>query len=79
MARYRNEKEKAGPITWAGPVLAGGLLYVVSSEGQMLALAPTDGKVASTYELPAGSRIAPVVASGTLLVVTRSGDLIAYH
>jgi outer membrane protein assembly factor BamB len=79
LARYRNEKEKAGPITWAGPVLAGGLLYVVSSEGQMLALAPTDGKVASTYELPAGSRIAPVVASGTLLVVTRSGDLIAYH
>ena len=38
LAHYRNEKEKAGPITWAGPVLAGGLLYVVSSEGQMLAL-----------------------------------------
>jgi outer membrane protein assembly factor BamB len=79
LAHYRNEKEKAGPITWAGPVLAGGLLYVVSSEGQMLALSPNDGSVAATYQLPAGSRIAPVVASSTLLVVTRSGYLIAYH
>lgn len=79
LARYEDEEDRTGPITWAGPVLAGGLLYIVNSQGQMLALAPTDGSVAASYELPAGSRIAPVVAGGTLLVVTQSGQLVAYR
>jgi outer membrane protein assembly factor BamB len=79
LQRYEDEEDRAGPISWAGPVLAGGQLYVVSSVGQMLALSPSDGSEAATYELPGGSRIAPVVAGGTLLVVTQSGQLVAYR
>ncbi len=79
LARYEDEEDKSGPITWAGPVLAGGYLYVVNSRGQMLAVAPSDGGIAATYELPGGSRIAPVVAAETLLIVTQSGQLVAYR
>jgi hypothetical protein len=45
----------------------------------MLAVSPEDGSVSSTYDLPGGSRVAPVVASGTLLVVTQAGQLVAYR
>jgi outer membrane protein assembly factor BamB len=79
LARFKNEEERTGPISWAGPVLAGGLLYVVNSLGQMLALSTEDGSVSASYDLPAGSRVAPVVASGTLLVVTQAGQLVAYR
>ena len=79
LARYKDEEDKTGPITWAGPILAGGQLYVVGSNGQMLALAPADGSVVARYDLPAGSRIAPVAAAGTLLVVTGTGQLVAYR
>ncbi|HXV23298.1 MAG TPA: PQQ-binding-like beta-propeller repeat protein [Alphaproteobacteria bacterium] len=79
LARYEDEEDRTGPIGWAGPVLAGNLLYVVSSHGQMLALSAADGSITASYDLPSGSRIAPVVAEGTLLVVTRSGQLVAYR
>jgi outer membrane protein assembly factor BamB len=79
LVRYRNEEEKTGLISWAGPVLAGGQLYVVGSNGEMLAIAPADGSVATRYDLPAGSRIAPVAAGGLLLVVTQAGQLVAYR
>jgi hypothetical protein len=45
----------------------------------MLALSAADGSITASYDLPSGSRIAPVVAEGTLLVVTRSGQLVAYR
>jgi outer membrane protein assembly factor BamB len=79
LQRYEDEEDKTGPISWAGPVLAGGQLYVVGSRGQMLALSPADRSVSATYDLPGGSRIAPVIADGTLLVVTQSGQLVAYR
>ncbi len=79
LARYEDEEDRTGPISWAGPVLAGGLLYAVGSNEQMLAVSPQDGSIAAEYDLPAGSRIAPVVADGTLLVVTQSGLLVAYR
>lgn len=79
LPRFTDEEERSGLISWAGPVLAGGQLYLVNSQGQMLAVSPEDGSVAATYDLPAGSRIAPVVAAGTLLVVTQAGQLVAYR
>ncbi len=79
LARYKDEEDKTGLIGWAGPVLADGQLYVVGSHGQMLALSAADGSTTASYDLPSGSRIAPVVAEGVLLVVTRSGYLVAYR
>jgi outer membrane protein assembly factor BamB len=79
LARYKDEEDKTGPITWAGPVLAGGQLYVVGSNREMLAISPADGAISARYDLPAGSRVAPVAAAGMLLVVTEAGQLVAYR
>ena len=79
LPRYRDEEEKEDPIAWAGPVLAGGRLYIAGSNGQLLAVQPADGAVAATIDLPGGARLAPVVAGGTLLLATEAGSLVAYR
>ncbi|WP_299376246.1 PQQ-like beta-propeller repeat protein [uncultured Tateyamaria sp.] len=62
-----------------GPVLAGGRLYVASSDGVLRSFDPATGNLTGTTEIPGGASTAPVVAGGTLYVVTRKGQLVAYR
>ena len=73
------EDKKSDAVIWSGPVLAGDRLWLVSSNEQMLGLSPQDGRILTTLELPSGSFIAPVVANGTLYVLTDDGDIVAYR
>jgi outer membrane protein assembly factor BamB len=74
----RPEKEK-DPITWSGPVLAGDRLILVGSSGDALALSPYTGKALGRLKLEGKTLIAPVIADGTLLILTDDGDLVAYR
>jgi outer membrane protein assembly factor BamB len=62
-----------------GPVLAGGRLIVAGSDGVLRSFAPEDGALLSEVEIPDGATTRPIVAGGTLYVVTRDGDLVAYR
>jgi outer membrane protein assembly factor BamB len=73
------EDRTSTPMTWTGPVLAGGRLFLVNSAEQLAEYSALDGKVLTTHDLPSASFIAPVVAQATLLTVTESGDLVAYR
>lgn len=77
--RFKSPKDKSGPITWAGPVLAGGRLWVAGSNGQLLGLSPADGQIAARYTLPSGAYLPPVVANNTLYVLCDSGTLVAFR
>ena len=66
------------PIIWTGPILAGGRLWAVNSNQQLVAFSPTDGKILVEYKLSDPSYISPVVAGDTLYVVTEAGDLVAF-
>lgn len=77
LPRYKNEKDKSGPIEWSGPVLAGGRLMAVSSLGTLLSVAPETGKIGAPITLPAGTFVPPVVAGGTLYVLTGDARLVA--
>lgn len=79
LAQFTDPEDKKGPITWSGPVLAGGKLYVTGSNGQMLALSPADGQVLTRYSLPASTYLPPVVANNTLYVLGENGTLVAYR
>ena len=76
---FRDEENRKGEIDWAGPVLAGGRLLLAGSNGELVALAPDTGAIVGTTDLPGPTRLSPVVASATLLVVTDSGQLVAYR
>ena len=62
-----------------GPVLAGGRLWVASSDGLLRAFDPRDGRLTGTLPIPGGATTAPVVAGRTLYVVSSEGRLLAYR
>ena len=62
-----------------GPVLAGGRLIVVSSDGAIRQFAPEDGRLLASSALPGGAATNPVVAGQTLYVVSKKGQLLAFR
>lgn len=78
LQRWENERTKEGPIVWTGPVLAGDRLITVSSTGRVMEVDPATGGTVRTWKTDE-SIIAPVVADKTLLILTRSGELMAYR
>ena len=72
-------KKRKGIYAHYGPVLAGGRVMVVSSDGLLRAFDPTDGSLAYTAEIPGGAAAQPAVAGGTLYVVSGKGQLLAFR
>ena len=62
-----------------GPVLAGGRLIVASSDGLVRQFDPVSGDLVGTLEVRGGATSNPVVAGGTLYVVTKRGQLLAFR
>lgn len=62
-----------------GPLLAGGRLYVASSDGMLRSFDPTSGQALAELEIPGGAASAPVVAGGVLYVVSANGQLHAFR
>jgi outer membrane protein assembly factor BamB len=77
LPRFEDEDSKSDPERWAGPVLAGDRLIVVSSSGEAFSVSPYTGEALGWTEFPDGVYVNPVVADQTLFVVTDDADLIA--
>lgn len=77
LRRYSDEKRKRGRVVWSGPILAGGRLFLASSEGEGLVVSPEDGEILSRLSLPGPVSVLPVVANRTIFVVTDEGNLVA--
>ena len=79
LPRYRDQKDRKGPISYVGPILAGERLIVAGSNGALINVSPTDGSFLSQVDLKDGVSFQPVVANNTLYLLTDSGRLIAYR
>ncbi|XDA96913.1 PQQ-binding-like beta-propeller repeat protein [Sulfitobacter sp. LCG007] len=62
-----------------GPILAGGRIVVAGGEGLLRFFDPRDGRQVGAVEVPDGATTEPVVANGSLYVVSRAGKLLAYR
>ena len=76
---FRNEKKKAGPIGYRGPVLAGGRLILASSQGALINIDPATGAVQSQTNTRGSVSLSPVVANQTLYILDDDGRLHAYR
>lgn len=76
---YRDPEDREAPIAYSGPVLVGGHMLVTDSRGNMLSFDPATGAQGETVRLAGGSTTGPVVANGTIYVLTDDGTLQAFR
>ena len=79
LPKWEDEEDQEDPIFWAGPVLAGNRLVLVSSRGQIAYVSPTDGSILSVTEEGEPMSLAPVVANNTLYTLDDAGRLTAWR
>ncbi|QZD87836.1 PQQ-binding-like beta-propeller repeat protein [Qipengyuania psychrotolerans] len=79
MPRYRKEEDKKGPIFWQGPVLAGGQLWAVNSEGEVWRISTAEGSAEIYTELDESISLPPIVANNTLYILDDSGTITAFR
>ena len=79
LPRYKKDKKKGKAVLWQGPILASDRLVLTSSDGRMFAMSPYDGKLLSQIRLPGPASMPPIVAAGTIYVLTDDGRLNAYR
>lgn len=78
LRRYKDEKDKEGPIFWTGPVLAGGQLWVASSRGEVWKVSAGEGSASFFADVGQPVSLAPVVADGMLYLIDDSGTIHAW-
>ena len=76
---HEDMEKRKRPVFWQGPILAGGRLILTNSLGQIVEASPEDGRVLSTTAASDEIEVAPIVADGTLYILTNDGALSAYR
>lgn len=81
LARFRVEtdKKKKDPIRWTGPILAGGRLIAVNTEGTLAEYSPTDGSLLASTEFKSPLSQTPVVANNILYILADDGQITAWR
>lgn len=79
LPEYENMEKKKDPITWAGPVMGGNQLIVLSSSGVAMFLSAETGKTVWQTELSDKGYLGPVIAANTLYLLTDDANLSAYR
>ena len=79
LPEFGHPGSKRGEIDYSGPILAGGRLIVVGSNGVLVNVDPATGSFQSQTRLNSGISLPPVVANSTLYVFDDSGRLTAYR
>jgi len=77
LPKYENPAEHKNPILWQGPVLAGDRLILTATNGKAMSVSPYTGKLLGEIELPGPTHLPPVVAHGTVYILSDNADLIA--
>jgi outer membrane protein assembly factor BamB len=79
LPRFEREKSKRGQITYRGPILAGGRLLLVGSNGSLINFDPATGNFQSQTTIGVPIALAPIVANSTLYVLDDQGHLRAFR
>ena len=79
LPQFEHPKSKKGQIDYKGPILAGGRLIVVGTNGVMINVDPATGSFQSQTSAGAGISQGPIVANSTLYIYDDAGRLSAFR
>ncbi len=78
LPRYEDPEKRKDTLTWYGPLLVSDRLIVTGTSEDALSVSPYTGEILGHITLSAAAApFAPVVAGGTVLVITNDGRLLA--
>ena len=76
---YEDPEDREGVISYGGPVVADGRVYLTSSDDALLVFDAGTGEEITRAALPGGSVTGPAIAGGTLYVLSDDGVLHAFR
>ena len=79
LARYRDEKDREGPIFWTGPVLANNMLYMANSRGELWQASVGEGSANILSKVSDSVSLPPIIANNMLYVLDDSGTITAFR
>jgi len=75
LPQFQNQKARRGVINYVGPILAGGRLIINGSNGAIIHIDPTTGRLLGQSGLKGSISLPPVVANQTMYILDDSGRL----
>ncbi len=79
LPRFENPDSKKNPIRWTGPVFAGERLILAGTGGRVVEVTANKGIVARNWSVGHTVSIPPVIAGGTLYLLSEDGTLSAFR
>lgn len=79
LPRFEKPEKRQGAIIWTGPVLAGGRLIATGSNGDVVEIDPDTGRLLRHWAAQGPITLPPIVAGGTLYLLSDNGTLAAYR
>lgn len=77
LPKFSDPEDRKDMIIWTRPTLVGDRLLVANNFGEVRALSPYSGKTLGNISVKDGIRVSPIVARGTVYVLTTKADIIA--
>lgn len=77
--RWLTQMPGGRKVRWNGPVLAGGQLWLSSTDEKLVSVDALTGKITGTRDVGEPSYIGPVVAAGRLYLLVDNGALQAFN
>lgn len=79
LPQFRKPEKREDMIRHYGPVLAGGLMWVASRDGQLRGFEPEGGQMVTSVNIPGGAAAAPIVVGGVMYILSLDGELHAFQ
>ncbi|HML10126.1 MAG TPA: PQQ-binding-like beta-propeller repeat protein [Stellaceae bacterium] len=79
LPNFEDMVKKSDPIEWAGPVMGGSQLVVLSSSGMAMWVSALTGETQWQTKMSDKGYLGPIVAGGTVYLLTDDANLSAYR
>lgn len=79
LPRFDDPDDREDPFAYGGPVMAGGKLFVVSSDEKAFRVDGASGALEMEIDIPGPAAAPPITLNGRLIILDDDGDLHSYE